>query len=226
MRELAAGLWVLEVALRAFGYEVGRRMTVVRLADGGLFVHAPAPLTPDLRTALGALGPVRFVVAPNHVHGHRFMDEYRAAYPAAELIGAPGIDVRRKKLELDGLLGSVADPRWRDDLDQAVFLGSYAPEVVFLHRSSRTLILGDLVIAVSRASVQSRGARIAWTLEGVYGRAAMPRSFRVGTRNRRAARRSVDRILSWDFDRLVLGHGDVIEYGGHAVFERAMSWLR
>jgi hypothetical protein len=225
MRQLAADLWDVEVPLRAFGYEVGRRMTVVRLGDGGLFLHSPAPLTAQLRATLDDLGPVRFIVAPNLVHGHRFMEQYRAAYPSAELVGGPGVDARRRDLTFDGLLGGVPDPRWRDDLDQAVFLGSYVPEVLFLHRSSRTLIVGDLVIAVSRGSARSRGARIAWTLEGVYGRAAMPRSYRLVTRNRRAARRSVERILSWDFDRLVLGHGDVIERGGRAAFERAMAWL-
>jgi len=47
----------------------------------------------------------------------------------------------------------------------------------------------------------------------------------VTTRNRRAARYVVKRILDWDFDRIIVGHGEVVESGGKAAFVRAMSWL-
>jgi Domain of unknown function (DUF4336) len=225
MRRLAEGLWVVEVPLRAFGIEAGRRMTVVHLGGGELLLHSPAPLTPELRARLDGLGVPRFVVAASAVHGHRFMEQYRRAYAGVQLFAPPGLDRRRRDLAFDGLLGSVADGRWRDALDQEVLLGSLVPEVVFLHRPSRTLILGDLVVAIEPHSLDSRVARIVWRLEGVYGRPGMPRSFRLVTRNRRAARASVERILSWEFDRLVPGHGRVFERGGRDVFARAMEPL-
>jgi hypothetical protein len=34
-------LWIKRVPLRFFGLQMGTRMTVVRLDDGGLFVHSP-----------------------------------------------------------------------------------------------------------------------------------------------------------------------------------------
>ena len=40
---LAEDLWVEARPLRFFGVEMGTRMTVVRLADGGLWVHSPVP---------------------------------------------------------------------------------------------------------------------------------------------------------------------------------------
>jgi hypothetical protein len=222
VRPLAPGLWVVEVPLRAFGVEAGRRMTVVALAGDDLLVHSPSPLTADVREALDAAGRVRFVVAPSLVHGHRFMEQYRDAYPGAELLAAPGLDRRRRDLAFDGVLGDAPDPRWRDVLDQAVFLGSWVPEVVFLHRESRTIVVGDLVIAIDPASLRSPVARLAWRAEGVYGRLGMPRSYRLLTRNRRAAGASVRRMLAWDFDRIVLGHGPVVETGGHAALAGAM----
>jgi hypothetical protein len=39
-------------------------MTVVRLADGGLFIHSPVSLDGALRAAVDALGPVTAIVAP------------------------------------------------------------------------------------------------------------------------------------------------------------------
>ncbi|MCG7533934.1 DUF4336 domain-containing protein [Pseudoalteromonas sp. OOF1S-7] len=48
------------------------RMTIVRLPCGGLWVHSPICLTPGLREQVDALGPVTYLVAPNHLH-HLFM---------------------------------------------------------------------------------------------------------------------------------------------------------
>jgi len=35
----------------------------------------------------------------------------------------------------------------------------------------------------------------------------------------------VERILSWDFDRIVLCHGPIVESGGKTVFREAYSFL-
>jgi hypothetical protein len=217
---------VVETPLRFLGIEVGRRMTVVRLGgeNGGLWVHSPAPLTESLRVWLDSVGEPRFVVAASAIHGHRFMEQYREAYRGVELFAAPGLDRRRKDLAFDGLLGSVADPRWSDHLDQALFLGHLVPEVLFLHRASRTLIVGDLLVNERRPTAPL-ATRLAWRLEGTYGSLDVPRTLRITTRNRRAARHALERIRAWDFDRIVVGHGEILETGGRAEFERAMSWL-
>jgi hypothetical protein len=224
VREVAPELWVVETPLRFLGIEVGRRMTVVRLGSGGLWLHSPAPLTDELRSWLDSLAEPRFVVPASALHGHLFMGQYRDAYPGVELFAAPRLDRRRKDLGFDALLGSITDPRWSDDLDQAVFLGHLLPEVIFLHRASRTLIVGDLLV-FEISPTRPLATRLAWRLEGVYGSLGTPRSLRLATRNRRAARRSVERILEWDFDRIIVGHGEILETGGRAAFERAMSWL-
>jgi hypothetical protein len=225
LRRVADDLWVVEVPLRFMGVPVGRRMTVVRLGDGGLWLHSPAPLTDELRASLEAIGHPRFVVAPTAVHGHRFMEQYRDAYPDLELHAAPVLDRRRRDLAFDGILGTTTDPRWSEDIDQAVFQGHLAPEVVFLHRPSRSLILADLLMAPSVTGAMPAGARLVWRLEGLGRRPATPRSVRVSTLNRRAARRSVEQILEWDFDRIILGHGPNVETRGRDVFREAMKWL-
>ena len=40
-----------------------------------------------------------------------------------------------------------------------------------------------------------------------------------------AARTSLERILSGDFDRIVLAHGPIVETGGKAVFREAFSFI-
>jgi hypothetical protein len=44
-------------------------------------------------------------------------------------------------------------------------------------------------------------------------------------RDRRAARESLERILAWDFDRVIVAHGDVLDHGGHDLLRGGYSWL-
>jgi hypothetical protein len=224
VKPVAPDLWVVETPLRFRGIEVGRRMTVVRLASGGLLVHSPAPLNVELRESLAELGDVRFVVPASSMHGHLFMEQYRAAYPAAEIFSAPGLDRKRRDLSFDGLLGSTPDPRWQEDLDQAPVLGHrFVTELAFLHRQSRTLIVGDLCFMIGESAPAAMRALARAT--NAYGRPRPTPMFRLGLRNRVAARRSLDRILGWDFDRIIVGHGELLETGGHGTFRDAYAWL-
>lgn len=222
MRSLGEGLWVHEAPLRFMGFEAGRLMNVVKLRDGGLFVHSPAPLDDALRSALGALGEVRFVAAPNRLHGHMWMEQYRDAYPGVELLAGPGLARRRKDLDFAAELGDQPDPRWAEELDQAPFRGNpLMPEVEFLHRASRTLILGDLGMNFGRHSTGPM--RIVARAGGMYGRLRATPFFRATTRRRAAARADLERILAWDFDRVIPGHGAIWETGGREALRREWS---
>lgn len=222
LRDLGHGLWIHEAPLRFVGFPAGRIMNVVQLGDGGLFVHSPAPLGEPLRAALGALGEVRFVAAPSRLHGHLSMSEYREAYPDAELLAGPGLPKRRKDLEFDAGLGDTPDPRWADVLDQAPFRGNpLLPEIEFLHRPSRTLILADLAMHFGPHS--GRGMRIVARSGGMYGRLGPTPFFRATTRRRDAAREDLERILAWDFDRVIPGHGAVWETGGREALRAGWS---
>jgi hypothetical protein len=44
-------------------------------------------------------------------------------------------------------------------------------------------------------------------------------------RDRKAARESVAKILGWDFDRVIVTHGNVVESGGHEKVARAFAFL-
>ena len=43
-------------------------MTVVRLADGGLWCHSPIAPAPELFAQIDALDEVRHLVSPNKIH--------------------------------------------------------------------------------------------------------------------------------------------------------------
>src|SRR3954467_3120943 len=108
-------LWVAHAPLSLLGVPAGRWMAVARLAGGALWVHSPAPLDDELRRGLKEIGEVRWVVAASRLHGHVWMEQYRAAFPHAELLAPPGLPKRRKDLRFDAALPG---DQWAGVLDQ------------------------------------------------------------------------------------------------------------
>jgi hypothetical protein len=108
LRDLAPNLWVADRPLKLAVGDIGTRMTVIRLTDGGLWLHSPVPLDAGTRSALDGLGTVRYVVAPSKVH-HFFVGDYIAAYPEARVYGAPGLAQKRKDLRF-GAVPSCGPP--------------------------------------------------------------------------------------------------------------------
>ncbi len=130
--EISPDFWIFEEPLSFYGIQMGRKMIVIRLKSGELFINSPAQLTDSLRTGLDELGPVRYVIPTSRFHGHMFMDQYTAAYLGAELFAAPGLPAKRKDLSFDGLLGSTPDPRWAEEIDQVAFVGNrFITEIEF-----------------------------------------------------------------------------------------------
>ena len=220
---LAPNLWIATRALPILVGDIGTRMTVIRLADGSLFLHSPVTLDAATRAALDSLGPVRHVIAPSKAHS-LFAAGYKPAYPDARLYGAPGLAERKPALGIDAVLGDESPPAWRDEIEQHVFRGAAVlNEVVFFHRATRTLLLTDLAFNVPHG--RTAGARVFHWLVGTEGRFGPHRLVRLGIRDHAAARRSLERILAWDFDRVVVTHGDVLESGGKARLREAFAFL-
>lgn len=220
VKPVGDGLWEVVTPLRVIVVESGRRMTVAKVGDSGLWIHSPAELTPQLRSELEALGPVRFVVPASKLHGNLFAEDYAAAFPDAELFKAPGRRDRRG-IDYAGELGDAPDPRWAAELDQLVLRGNkFAGEVLFFHRASRSLIVGDLVWNVTADAAAS--TRL-WVGGGEGLRPA--RAFRRAIRDREAFRESLDRALEWDFDRIQIGHGDNVEGDAKRLVREAYAFL-
>ncbi len=219
---VAEEVWVEARRLRFLGVETGTRMTVVRLAEGGLFVHSPVPLRPGTREAVDALGPVRAIVAPSLFH-HLSVGEWMDAYPRAETWACPGLERKRRDLDWTGVLGDEPEQAWRGEIDQVHFAArTLEGEVVFFHRASRTLVCADMVFNL--AQHPSRLTRLVALLLGNRqpGATLLERAM---IRDRAGAREQIDRMLAWNPERIVLAHGALIETDGCAVLRRAYAWL-
>lgn len=217
------GLWCARQPLRFLGLDLGAHMTVVRLRDGGLFLHSPIDPTPALRAAVAELGPVRHVVAPNRFH-HLFAGRWDDAGPEVQLHAAPGLLDKRTDLAGAHVLGDASHPDWAGELDACLVRGMpWVNEVAFLHRPTRTLLTCDLAFRIGPR--EPAWTRFWFRVMGAYGRLATTPLERLLARDRAAVRASIERILAWDFDRVVVGHGDPLPSGGREAFRQAWSWL-
>lgn len=219
---LTDGVWTASRPLRFFGLEVGARMTVVRLASGGLFVHSPVPLEPALREAVDALGPVEAIVAPNLFH-HLHAGAWASAYPKASISACPGLEKKRADVSWSRVLDDTPADEWKQDLDQ-VFFGAFpmGNEVVFFHRKTKTMISSDVVFNLAKhpsAFTRMVGFFIASKDPG-------PTLLeRLMIKDREAAREQIGRMVAWQAERLVLAHGDVVTANGSAALEKGYAWL-
>jgi hypothetical protein len=199
-------------------------MTVIRLSGGRLLLHSPVTLDPQLRGELDAIGKVAYAVAPNRVH-HLHAGEVAQHYPGTRLWIGPGLETKRPDLQYEAILGDDAPEEWRDEVAQTFFRGRpYENEVAFFHEASRTLILCDLAFnfGPSTATVTR------WLMKSIrsYGHLGPSKLDPWLIKDRAAARASLERILAWDFDRVVVAHGDVQERGGHPILSDGYAWLR
>jgi hypothetical protein len=226
LRQIAADLWVTERSLHPPGLpflDIGTRMTAIRLPGGGLFLHSPVEADAATRAEVDALGAVRCVVAPNYVH-HLFAGSWKAAYPQARLLAAPGLPKKRRDLAFDAVLGDDPDPSYAGAIEQIFVQGApLLSEVAFFHPASRTLLLADLAFHPTAASSPGlrRWTRLTRVRDG-FGPNGLVRFF---IRDRRAMRASLEHILAWDFDRVTVTHGEVLESGGREALRRAYAWL-
>ncbi|QLG26860.1 DUF4336 domain-containing protein [Halorarum halophilum] len=222
--EVAQNLFVLSEPLSFYGFQIGRKMIVVRLPNGDLFVNSPAELTAERIEALNDLGTVRYVTPSSKLHGHLYMEDYARTFPEVELFAAPDLDRRRTDLAFDGLLGSSPDPRWADVLDQTAFLGHrWLTEIEFFHVPSGTLILGD--VCYNLGPEVPLKTQLFARLLGMYGDVSVPLDLRYTMKNEAAGRRSVERILDWDFERVIVGHGRIVERDAKRRVRDAFEWL-
>jgi hypothetical protein len=223
LRELDSGLWVLDTPLSVYGVEIGTRTTVIRLEDGGLFIHSPSGLDPALRDELAALGPVRCVVAPNKLH-YFWVADYASAFGDARFFAAPGLPEKRPELRFDAVLGSEAPADWAGQIEQVEFRGApIVNEIAFFHPSTRTLILTDLAFNVQHT--HGALASVFFRLNDAYRRFGPSRMMRATMRDRAAARASIEQILRWDFDRVIVAHGVVLQRSGKRLLREAYAWL-
>jgi hypothetical protein len=206
------------------GFHYPTRMAVIRLSGNDLFVWSPVALTSDLQAAADALGTVRHLVAPNSLH-HVFIADWKRAYPDARTYATPGLQAKRKDIAFDENLESARIAGWPEEIEHVLMPNGITNEVVLFHRPSGTVIFTDLIQQFPARWFSGWRAVVAkWDLM-LGPEPSVPRKFRMAFTDRRAARASLERILDWPAEKVLMAHGKPVAENGRAFIRRAFGWL-
>ena len=219
-------VWLKRYPVRFAAMDISARLTLLRLSDGSLVAHSPCPIDATLKAEVEAIGPLQHIVAPGTYH-YFHVAAWQAAFPEATTWVCPGVERKLPDLRFDWLLGDRSPTVWEDEVDQVLLRGTrFIVEVAFFHRASRTLGLTDLVenIVDGTPGGSDRLLRFWWkTVFRMWNRARPAPEYQMGWSDKGAARASLERILAWDFERVVLAHGDCIDTDAKARLREAWA---
>ncbi|MEM6449092.1 MAG: DUF4336 domain-containing protein [Cyanobacteria bacterium P01_D01_bin.105] len=175
-REIIPGqLWLFEQVQGIFYVVVPIRMTVIKLAAGGLMVFSPVAPTPECVRMVRELetehGPVKYVILPTvtGVEHKYFAGPFGQKFKQAKVYVAPN----QWSFPIDLPLSWLGFPAKRtyilpDDASQTPFYDEFDyaivgpielsvkpyTEVAFFHRETRSLLALDSILSISQAPPQ------------------------------------------------------------------------
>ncbi|PCJ32439.1 MAG: hypothetical protein COA99_16470 [Moraxellaceae bacterium] len=225
LKRFAPQIWLKDYPVSYGGCTFPGRMTVVKLSDGRVLIHSPCAIDLETKAEIENIGAVGFILAPGNYH-HLHVPSCQAAFPAAQTYICPGIERKRPDLVFDGILGDVAEIGWASDLEQVVVRGSrFMWEVAFFHRKSRTLVLVDLIENMGETTPGTNWVlRLVWKYVFRMWNVAKPApEYQLGWKDKSVARESLGHIISWEFEKVVMAHGEPIVEHAKDVVESAWS---
>lgn len=221
---LSDRLWIQEYPVRFGGARFNARMTVIRLDSGRLVVHSPGPIDDATFGAISALGEVGWLLAPGNLH-HIHVAAAQERFPNAKTAVCPGVEKRQPKLSFDVVLTGDAETPWQDELP-FVYIGGarFICEVALFHRHSRTLILTDVIEYIDQHTAGTDWVlRLYWQVLGMWGRPKPAPEYRMSWKDKEQARSALNRVLEWDFESIILAHGNLVQEGARDVAMRAWA---
>ncbi|MDH3629744.1 MAG: DUF4336 domain-containing protein [Gammaproteobacteria bacterium] len=220
-------IWLLEYPVRFGGMDLFGRTTIIRLENGDLIVHDPCKIDESTKEKIDELGIVKYIIAPGTYH-HLFVQDFQKKYPNAETYLCPGLERKRPDIKFDWILGNKPDYRWEGAIDQILVQGTkIICEVAFFHKSSRTLILVDLLENIGDDYGHEAGLLLRFWWKAIFRMWNNPKAapeYQMGWGNKEIVKTTLNKILSWDARKVIIAHGENIEE--HVSETLAKAWKR
>lgn len=204
---VADKIWTFERPVWFSGVRQRVNTTVVRLDDGSLLLHSPAPAAEAIAAQLRSLGPVRWLVVPNCFH-HLGTPAAAAQFPEARVVGPASARGRNKALKIHSEIAQLGEQV--PELETLPLAGvPFLDETVLYHRPTQTLLGADIVLCPNAKDHFS--LRFAARLLGFYDQVRVPYDVKNKIPDKAAAARSIRAMIERPAERLIVGHADVIE---------------
>lgn len=230
LREIDRDIWVGEQPLKYFGLDVGTRMTVIRMNNGELVIISPIQSDELFIHQLNQIGQVTYIICPNLYH-HLFVTDFQKVYPEAKLWATSGLETKRPDIQIDKIISDEQN-KVLDEIDCLLFNGfktlalsgaSLLNEWVFFHRNSRSLILTDTAFHFDESFAMT--TQLTARIMGGYKQLRPSLLEKLATTEKDRVKQSVRRVLAWDFERVIMAHGSIIEKDGKRRFKEGYEWF-
>jgi hypothetical protein len=218
MQAIAENIWIEQFPLSLLGGHQGRVVTIIRLESGKLIIHSTGPFDGGHLVEIRTLGQPGWMVDSMLRHD-TFAKEGRAAFPEIPYLVPKGF-ADAKELNAQPLL--PPPPEWASEVKVLLIAGMpNVAEHVFLHVPSRTLIVADLVFNFTPSTGWTSFMRK--TLMGVKESPDSARLYPMQIKDRAAYDASLRELMTWDFDRIIVGHNEPVESNGKQLLREALA---
>lgn len=229
LKEIDKNIWVAEQPLKYFGLSVGTRMTVIRLKSGKLVVISPIKIDKSIINQLKEIGDVAYIIAPNIYH-YLFTSDFKALYPKANLLAAPGFETKRPEVSIDSTIRE-GENLFSGEIEYLLFDGMKTfdfehrlmNEFVFFHSESFSLILTDTAFHFDESFPIL--TQITSRIIGGYKKLSPSILEKLATQEKEKVKQAVKKVLLWDFKRVIMAHGSIIENDAKPKFREGYEWF-
>lgn len=221
--EIAPSVWVLD---GTWTNSLARRMTVIRLRSGEVWVHNPMELTQTDIEWLASLGFVRCVIAPNKWHTSD-LKWFAERFPQAQIACPPSYVSRNSSLKERVLF--TTDVPYVTPCQELEFFpvpGVRIEETVLFHPPSRSLVVCDLMMNVQMPA--SWLQRSLYSFNNMGDCCAPTRTLKwVMTRSNSQLLAFAEQMAELNPRRIIVNHGDIFEgEGGNQIRTSFASLFR
>jgi len=229
IREVKNGVWTFSRPFTRSGVvPFGGRSVAVKLNDSSVWLFASTKADEETLGKIREIGPVKYIVAPDYEHYLNLAD-FHKAFPEAKVIGVDGLEAKPALAEVkfSGIYGK--DPEgtkygFEDEISACYFSGFQNKDVAFCHKASKTLIEADLLFNMppkeqySKTNESPTGwipfvgnmTPFTWAHKFMIDRVIWDKP---------ATKIHAQTVNSWDFDTIIMCHGDVIESNGKVAWQ-------
>ena len=216
-------LVAFKLSFKLLGTDFGNRMTIAILPNKKLWVHSPIQIDAATASMIKSLGDVTAIIAPNLFH-YSHITKFLDYFPEITIYGVNGI---QKKLKISKNIKNLEQysqaGNWLPDLESIMIKGvPKVNEVVFFHQSTQTLILTDLLFHFLNPKGWSK---CVYSLYGINNKLAFSSLSKLLIQDKKLFKESIENIVDWDFNKIIVSHGELIKSNGKEKFIKAFKWL-
>lgn len=221
LRQLDSTIWVNEVPFKLFGLNFGNRMTCIKMEDDSIWLHSMTKFDDLTYEKIETIGKIKYLVVPSLMH-NLFVMDWKEKNPATKILAPAKI----KKVNSDIVLDEVSVPELNQLFNEEILCIPLRgipvlKEFAFIHHSSKTLILTDL--AFNFGDDVTGWDKYFLKLYGAYNKFGPTITIRALIKDKAALRESLKKIASYEFDRIIMSHGKIVESGGKEIFNKAFK---